>query len=154
MDLNLSSLGTLVPSCLRCILWVMQQGIKGLIRMTWVLLVPWFDITHAEKRTKNTQGPIDWQKTYKYLLTPPVMCTQQLPVWHWMNNMPIEKFTLQRSKMFLLFKYYWLWSRIFGRISNIQPLPRLRKRGGGLNYDQWCTYQKHPPEVFCKKRCS
>ena len=37
---------------------------------------------------------------YKYILTPPPLCTQQLPVLHWMNNLLIQmvqKVTLKRS---------------------------------------------------------
>ena len=44
---------------------------------------------------------------YKYILTPPVLCTQQLPVLHWMNNLLIQmvqKFTLKRSIISWLFK--------------------------------------------------
>ena len=46
--------------------------------------------------------------TYKYMLTPPVMCTQQVLVLHWMNSLMIQKFSLQRPTMSLLFKNYLL----------------------------------------------
>ena len=35
----------------------------------------WFDITHTEKSTQDTQGPIDWPHIYKYILTPPATST-------------------------------------------------------------------------------
>ena len=40
---------------------------------------------------------------YKCILTQLVTCTQQLPVLHLMNNLLIQKFTLQRSKMKMSF---------------------------------------------------
>ena len=36
---------------------------------------------------------------YKYILTPPVMCSQQQFLLHWINNLPISKFTLHNSIM-------------------------------------------------------
>ena len=62
----------------------MQHGMEcteSLTRMTWFLLVQQFDITqrqtHAGHRQTNRMT-----QTYEYLLTPPVMCTQQLFVLH------------------------------------------------------------------------
>ena len=55
----------------------------------------------------GTQGPI-FLHTFKYILTAPVTCAQQLPVLHWINNFLIQKFTLQRSTIFLLSKNYSL----------------------------------------------
>ena len=85
----------------------MHQGIKctdGLTQMTWFLLVHWPDITHR-KHMQDTQGLIDWYThIYEYILTPSVMCTQQLSVLHGMNNLLIQKFTIQRSTMPLFFK--------------------------------------------------
>ena len=49
----------------------------------------WFDITQT--KTHNTNGPIDWHKPYKYILTSPVTCSQQLPVLHWMHNLLLSK---------------------------------------------------------------
>ena len=46
--------------------------------------------------------------TYKYILTPPVMCAPQLPVLHWINNFVTQNFSSKRSTMPLLFKNYSL----------------------------------------------
>ena len=109
----------------------MQQCInftERLTRMTWFLLVLWIYITHTDKHTHNTQGPIDWHTQwyhvhsqrhtelpgtnklahiYKYLLTPPVHTTgPSYPVLHWINNLLKWKFTLKRSTMsFFLISY-------------------------------------------------
>ena len=40
--------------------------------------------------------------TCEYILTPPVMYTQQLPVLHCVNNLPMQKFTLE-SMQYLCF---------------------------------------------------
>ena len=59
----------------------MKQEIKfteGLTRMTWFLVVLLFDITRTN--TQDIQGPID--DAHECILTPPVMCSQQLPVLH------------------------------------------------------------------------
>ena len=63
----------------------MQQGIElteGLTRMTWFLLLLLFDTTNTGKHTLGTQRPIYLHTHSKYILTPTVMCTQQLPVLH------------------------------------------------------------------------
>ena len=44
--------------------------------------------------------------TYKYILTLTIMYTQQLLVLHWMENLLIQKFTLQRSTMPSFYKNY------------------------------------------------
>ena len=85
MDLHMVSLGTLVSQGP----WVcfMQQGISLLRSNTWhvFLLVLWFDITHKNKDTQQTEGPIDW-----------------ISKIHW-----YQKFTLHNSIVSLLFNY-WL----------------------------------------------
>ena len=43
---------------------------------------------HTQKHKQYTQGPINWHND---LLTPPVMCSQQLSTLHWMNNSMISK---------------------------------------------------------------
>ena len=43
---------------------------------------------------------------YKYILTPPVLCSQQLPVLHLMNN---QKFTLQSLQRLGCSKFTDLW---------------------------------------------
>ena len=51
--------------------------------------------------------------THKDILTPPVLCTHQLPVLHWMNKFLIQKLSLQSSRMSLLFKNYALVEVIY-----------------------------------------
>ena len=59
------------------------------------LLVIWFNITHTNKHThththththKKTYstlfGPVDWHNYINIYVTPPVMCSQQLPLLH------------------------------------------------------------------------
>ena len=41
------------------------------------------------------------------------MCSEQLPVLITLNNLSIQKFTLKRSTMSLLFKYYSLVEVIY-----------------------------------------
>ena len=57
--------------------------------------------THIQTHTGHT-GTNRLTHTYKYILIPYVMYTQQLPVLHWVNNLLIEK--LQRSTISLLLK--------------------------------------------------
>ena len=69
-----------------------QQGIKLTEVWHWwdgFLLVPWFDIVHTNKQHTRADR---LTHPYKYILTPPVMCSQQLSVLHWMNNLLILKF--------------------------------------------------------------
>ena len=84
----------------------MQQGTTLLRSNTWQGFFPelWFDITHKNKDTQQTLGPIECQRD-RYILTPPVMCSQQFSVLHWMN---LHWITLQSSTMFLLLKKYRL----------------------------------------------
>ena len=55
---------------------------------------------------KENAGTNRLKQKYKYILTLPVIRTQPLPVLHWMNNLLIQNFTLQRSTMSLLLKNY------------------------------------------------
>ena len=57
---------------------------------------------HTNKNIQGAHGPIDWNahiNIYKYILTAPVMCTQQVPVLHWMNNLIIIHLNNLRSTM-------------------------------------------------------
>ena len=56
--------------------------------------------THKQGHTAHT-GANRLTHPYKYILTPPVMCSQQLSVLHWMNNLPTSTFTLQVSTISL-----------------------------------------------------
>ena len=58
---------------------------------------------HRQKHTRHT-GTNRLTHIYKYILTPSVICTQQLPVLHWMKTLLIQKFTFQRSTVPLFFK--------------------------------------------------
>ena len=75
--------------------------------MTWLLPSLWFDTKSTDKHTESTQGPI-YLHTHKYILAPPVMCTQKLPVLQWMNNILTQRLMLQRSTTSFLFKSYSL----------------------------------------------
>ena len=59
----------------------MQQGVSftavGHLRFFSGTLI-WYD---TQKHTQHTQEPVDWHP-YEYILTPPVMCSQQLPFLH------------------------------------------------------------------------
>ena len=50
----------------------------------------WSDITHMQTHTTHSESNRLTQP-YKYILTPPAMCSQQLSVLHWMNNSLISK---------------------------------------------------------------
>ena len=58
-------------------------------------------------------------KPHSYHGPSPVMCTQQLPVLHWMNNLLIQKSTLQRSAMSLLFKNFSFLEVFMNRVTRI-----------------------------------
>ena len=71
--------------------------------MTWLLLSLWFDTKNTDKHTE----PI-YLLTHKYILAPPVMCAQKLPVLQWMNKILTRRLMLQRFTTSLLFKSYSL----------------------------------------------
>ena len=73
MDLHMSILGTIVPPGGPCCVFHTHPP------------------THTGVNTLTLQ--------YKYILTPPVMCSQQQFLLHWINNLPISKFTLHNSIM-------------------------------------------------------
>lgn len=99
VKLTLTSPGTLVPAapcCVSCITFT-----KGLSRMTFFASsLIWY---HTHIHIGHT-GTNILTHAYKYILTPPATCTKQQTVLHWMNNILRQKFTLQRSKISLLFK--------------------------------------------------
>ena len=72
------------------------------------------DITHKQRHTLHT-GANRLTHPCKYILTPPVRCSQQLSVLNWISNLLISKTSLQISKMALLFKNYWLVSHMLIR---------------------------------------
>ena len=89
--------------------FVLEQTMKEEQPCTHCILFHYSDLISP---TQDTQGPIDWH-TYKYMLTPRVMCIQQLLVWQWINNFLFQKSTLQRSTMFFLSKNYSLIEDMF-----------------------------------------
>ena len=93
---------------------------------------------HTNNKMKTTThiGPNRLICPSKYILTPPVLCSQQLSVLHSMNN---RKFTSQNSTMSWLFKNHWpvevayqlirfnkinvfIWNTKNGKILKIQPI--------------------------------
>ena len=84
----------------------MPQAIKfiegfGTDDMVFASTLIWY---HAHRQTHIEHTEINrMTHIYKCILTQLVTCTQQLPVLHLMNNLLIQKFTLQRSKMKMSF---------------------------------------------------
>ena len=68
-------------------------------------VVSWY-LTQTDTYTQRPGKTFN--NTYEYILTPPVMCAQQLPVLNWINDVLIQRFTLQRSTMCFLFRNYSL----------------------------------------------
>ena len=109
MDLNFLSLGTLVIAAPCCVFYATMYWIycrfdtDGIV---FAIILIWCH-KHRQIHIEHT-GTNIFTQTYKYILTPPVMCAQQLPLLHWMNNFLIQNFILQRSTVSLLFKNYSL----------------------------------------------
>ena len=91
--------GSFVPAAPCCVFYATWNQIYWRLDMNDMV----FASTQIWCQTQGTQGRIDWF-TYKYILTPPVTCTHRLSVLQWMNNLLIEKRTLHRSTISLLFK--------------------------------------------------
>ena len=92
MDLHMSSLGTLV-----------LQRFCGMFHATWHQFTEFYHMTwffagtliwhHKRKWWHTTHtGANRLRHSYKYMLSPPAMCSKQLSVLHWMNNLLISKF--------------------------------------------------------------
>ena len=91
-DLHMSSLGILVPEWPSSMFYATRRQVYwGLTQCVFLLLL-WFDFTHSQTKIQHTQG--QWDK-YKYMLTHPVMCSQQLSVLRWMNNSLMSKMSLR-----------------------------------------------------------
>ena len=90
MDLLKSSPGTLVPEGPWCVFYA--TGCQVYWDLTLVL---WLDVTHTNTdthtKTHSTLRASRFTHPYKYIFTPPVMCSQQLSLLHWMDNSLISK---------------------------------------------------------------
>ena len=94
MDLHKLSLDTLVPEGPWCVFYA--TGCQVYWDLTHIfLLVLWLDITHTNTdthtKTHSTLRASRFTHPYKYIFTPPVMCSQQLSSLHWMDNSLISK---------------------------------------------------------------
>ena len=142
---SLLSLGTLVPTASCCVFYAKDSKFtEGLAQMMWFLLFV-FDITHIGHTGTNRIT-----NTYQYIiLTPPVMCTRQLPVLHWIDILLVKKnYLLEIHNVFAFQKLLTYRSNnrnspflsenfeppLFDKISKSQPLP-LTEDGRDSNYD-------------------
>ena len=132
MDLHMLSLGTLVPEGPCClVVCFTQQDIK--FTEVWHIMrffagsLIWYH-THKQRHTTHTRVK-RLTHPYKYILTPPVMCSQQLLVFHWIYNCWYQKFTSQISTLSLLFKHYSLVevTYLFIRFNNTKSFPWDKK---------------------------
>ena len=83
MDLNLASLGALVTAAPWCVFYATRHQTYRSFNtddMVFASTLIWYQ-THRQTHTGHT-GTNRLTHTYKYISTPPVMCTQQLPVLH------------------------------------------------------------------------
>ena len=64
----------------------------------------WYDTQTHKARTGSNR----LKHPFKYILTPPVMCSQQLSYYIELISCSYQTITWQNSTMFLLFKIYWL----------------------------------------------
>ena len=101
MHLHKSSLGTLVPEEPWCVFYSTRHQVDWGLTQCGFLLVHWFDITHTQTHTVHS-----WARRlthpYKYIFTPPIMCSQQLPLLHWMIKWIIhwyQKFIFHNARL-------------------------------------------------------
>ena len=99
------SLGILVAVAPCCVFYATRHQIYWRLKrddMVFVSILIWY---HIHRQTHKGGTETNWlTHIYEYILTPPVMCTQQLLALHWMNDLLIQNFTLQMSAMYLLLK--------------------------------------------------
>ena len=94
MDIHISSLGTFVPEGRWCVFYATRRQVYW--GLTHNKILCWYsDLishtqTHAHRDTQHTQRPVT-TRPYKYIITPIVVCSQQLSLLHWMNNSLISK---------------------------------------------------------------
>ena len=102
---TMSNLSTLVPEGPCCVFHAKRCQGYWVWQILWFLLAFYFDITHPHIKTHSWTNRLT--HPYKYILTPPVMCSQQLFVLHWLNNSLISK------------TYYPKWL-CYSKISHLQ----------------------------------
>ena len=86
MGLHMSSLCIIVSEGPCCVFYATRSLLRSDTKYD-SLLVLWFDITLT-----NTHSTHSGQtQPYRYILTPTVMCSQQLSILKWMNNLLISK---------------------------------------------------------------
>ena len=67
MDLNMLSLGTSVPERTWCVFYALRHQVYW--SMTHVFFCQYFDlISHSQKDTQHTQGPLEWHNQIKIYL--------------------------------------------------------------------------------------
>ena len=81
VDLHLSSLGTLVPKRPWHVFYATRHKVYG--GLTHNVFFYWYsDVVITHTNTHNTLRPVDWHTHKIYIFTPPVLCSQQLPLLH------------------------------------------------------------------------
>ena len=118
MDLHMLSLGASVPQGSGRVFYATRHQVYWGLTQCGLLLVLSFDITHrdththtrararTQKHTSHTGANRPTQPD-KYKLTPPVMCSEQLSVLHFIISW-YQKCFLQSSAVSLLFRSYSL----------------------------------------------
>ena len=81
MDLHMSSLGTLVPEGPWCVFYVTRRQVYW--GLTHVVVFYWYSdlISRTQTHTAHS-GASRLTHSYKYIFTPPAICSQQLPLLH------------------------------------------------------------------------
>ena len=107
MDLNLLRLDTLIPAVSCCEFYAKNHQLYVLMFDTDDIIFCWYSdfILHTQEYIHSGHTGINrLTETFRYILTPHVLWTHQLPVLHWMNILLVQTIALWRSTMLLLFK--------------------------------------------------
>ena len=107
VNINLLSLGNLVLAAYFCVFYAIRHQIYWRFDtndMDFPSTLIWYHIHRQTYRRHTCTNRL--AHIYKYISTPPVRCTQQLHVLHWMTNLLIQKIILNMSKISLLFENY------------------------------------------------
>ena len=106
MDLQMPSVGTLVPEGPWCVFYATRRQVCR--ALTHNVAFCWYRDLISHTTHKHTQthtahsGASRCTRPYKYIFTPPYLCSQQLSLLYWMNN---KNLFFRRS---FLFKNYSL----------------------------------------------